>query len=185
MNKVAFPLIGVLWVSLIACGGKGAPLPQPKPVPSEAEDFCIADTRVKHGIDPSAVFCETRGSDPKLEKRMTETIVGAGADVRRFSLRCRADICSVTCVTVPREQCVDELHRVVRWSAPQLIFDAIEFQDRRGQWLFRIRSKDYVESLSGRRELLSRIARRLRDSQALESCKQNANAHGLRFSMST
>jgi len=84
---------------------------QPQPAPSEAEDYCIrrAGVRDERPIDPFAEFCKTRDGDPELEKRMAETLVAGGAELRRFSVRCRADICSVKCVTVPREQCMDDL----------------------------------------------------------------------------
>lgn len=179
MNRAASQLVLVLCASLIACGGKGPVASQPAPVPSEAEDLCSTGGRFERRSEPYAEFCKTRGADPNLEKRMTEIIVGAGADVRRFSTRCRADICSVKCVTVPREQCVEELDSVVRWSARQQVLDGVWIQDKLGQVLFKFLSKEYVAAQPARRALLDRIVRRLHDSPAFLSCKENASAHGL------
>jgi hypothetical protein len=179
MSALTRRLLLGLCASLIACGGTTAPAPPPKPVPSEAEDFCSAGERRQQSADPFAAFCKTAGSDRELEQRMTDTIVAAGANVQHFSVRCRADICSVKCVSVPRQQCMDELRSVARWSGSRAMFDAIAFQDVRGQLLFKFLSRHYVESLPARRELIGHIARRLRESPALASCKQNASAHGL------
>jgi len=60
-----------------------------------------------------------------------------------------------------------------------MIFDAVGFGDQHGQGLFKFLSKDYLEALPARRELLNRIARRLHDSPALAACKQNTSAHGI------
>lgn len=182
MRRLATQLMLLLSASLIACGGKATSAPETRPPPSDAEDYCATGDFLRdkrHPVDPFAEFCTTQGSNPELENRMTDTIIGAGAAASRFSVRCRGDICSVKCVTVPREQCVEELHTVGRWSAPKQIFDAIGFQDRRGQAVFKFVSKAYLEALPARRELVARIASRLRESSALKACKASATAHGL------
>jgi hypothetical protein len=181
MNRV-LPLSVVVFASFLACGGKVPPGTEPAPAPSEAEDYCIRHegTQVENGGDTFAEFCKTRGSDSELEKRMTDTIVAAGVDVRRFDLRCRAEICSIKCVTLPREQCVDDLRSVGRSSASQRIFDAIGFPDERGrQAFFKFVSKADLDSFPMRRELIGRIERRLHDSPTFKSCKQNASTHGV------
>jgi hypothetical protein len=110
---------------------------------------------------------------------MTEMIVGAGATPGRFSVRCRSHICSVKCVTAPRELCVEELRGVIKWSAQKQTLDAVSVSDRHGQALFKFLSTEYLEALPARRELLARIASRLHESAALKACKANATAHGL------
>jgi hypothetical protein len=169
-----------LSISGSGCGVREARVTQPRQPRPEAEDICLRRvTAEQHrSTSPFAEFCRTQGSDPKLERHMTEILVGGGAEAGHFSIRCRADICSVKCVTVPREQCVAELHNAGKWSGNEILY-GMGFQDDRGQAMFRFLSDEYLSARPARQDVVSRIARRLHDSAALQACKQNASAHGL------
>jgi hypothetical protein len=169
----------VVVLGVVACGGTGGRASTPAPVPAEAEDVCGADAA--RSDDVFASFCTTHGQDVALEKQMTQLLVNGGANPQRFSLRCRASICSVKCVMAPRERCVDELHAVGAWeaNAPRAVVEAMAFADQRGYALFRFSTQQELAALAKRRALVARLAHRLHDSAALESCKQSATAHGL------
>ena len=169
-----------LSIAVIGCSGRQTRATQSKPPPPEAEDYCVRYDASERGraSDMFAAFCKTQGSDPKLEQHMTEMLVGGGLDANRFSIRCRADICSVKCVSVPREKCVDDLHTASKWTDSDVLY-GIGFQDKLGQALFKFLTYDAVAALPARQDVVTRIARRLHDSPALQGCKQNATAHGL------
>lgn len=168
-----------LSISALGCSGRQAPANKPKPPPPEAEDYCVRYGTSAHGraSDMFADFCKTQGSDPKLEQRMSAMLVRGGVNANRFSIRCRAGICSVKCVTVPRQKCVDDLHNAGKWSAGDALY-GIGFQDELGQALFKFVTYDAVAALHARQDVVTRIASRLHGSPAFHACKQHANAHG-------
>jgi hypothetical protein len=178
MTKAGVQLTVVICATLIGCGSASPSATHAGAANADAEEACVGRREIEGQVDPFLPFCSTQGADPALAKRMTETIVAAGVELRHFSLQCRADICKVKCETSPREACVDELQRVTQWSAHHQLFDAIEHSSRRGYSLYKFLSKDYLAALPARRAALDRIARRFHASPALAQCKQSTTVHG-------